>query len=454
MRRKTTQEFIEQAEKLYPGKYSYKNTVYIKNSSLVKIHCNLHNLDFEQSPANHLNFEGCPECFSNAQRIKFSKTSEQFIKDAQEIHGNKYDYSKTKYKSILEKVEVICPEHGSFFVYPTNHLRGCDCQKCGYNKIAGGYFNKFFQKYPEKKNEPAVIYFYKFERLDGTYFYKLGISTKIKYRYSDKQYKAFKISIIWEENMSLFQTWNYENILTKLWENYHYTPPESFNGKTECYSKEFSKPNFINIFDHEWEKKKEIIISRFNIKNQINQNIIQKIPARKTTIKIINKTEAYNFLEQTHIQGSVNCSIAIGLYFKEKLVSIMTFGKPRYSKYDWELLRFSSALNTIVVGGASRLFHFFTNEFHPKNVISYSDNRWNKGNIYETIGMKFLHNSDPNYWYIKDDKIYSRIKCQKHKLPKLLENFNPNQTELQNMTNNGFKKVIDNGNSVFLFENS
>lgn len=454
MKRKTTEEFIEQSKKLYPGKYSYNSTNYIKNSILVQIHCNIHNLEFQQSPANHLNFEGCPECFADTQRIRFSKTTEQFIKDAQKIHGIKYDYSETIYTSILEKVKVICPEHGSFYVYPTNHLKGCDCQKCGYNKISGGYFNKFFQKFPEKKNDLAIIYFYKFERSDGTYFYKLGISTKIKYRYSDKQYKSFKISIIWEETMTLFQAWNYENILTKLWKKYHYTPPEVFNGKTECYSKEFPKPNFINIFDHEWENKKDIVISRFNIKNQINPNIIQKIFARKTTIKIIDKNDAYKFLEQTHIQGSINCSIALGLYFNNILVSIMTFGKPRYSKYEWELLRFSSALNTIVIGGASKLFHFFINEIHPKNIISYSDNRWNKGNIYETIGMKFHHKSNPNYWYIKDDKIYSRIKCQKYKLHKLLKNFDKNQTELQNMMNNGFKKIIDNGNSVFLFEST
>jgi len=54
--------------------------------------------------------------------------------------------------------------------------------------------------------------------------------------------------------------------------------------------------------------------------------------------------------------------------------------------------------------------------------------------------MKFHHKSNPNYWYIKDDKIYSRIKCQKYKLHKLLKNFDKNQTELQNMMNNGFKK--------------
>ena len=95
MRHKTTVEFVDESKKLYPGKYSYNSTFYTKNYEPVTIHCNIHNLDFTQRPANHLNFEGCPKCFSDAQRIKFTKTQETFIQEAQAKHGNKYDYSKT-----------------------------------------------------------------------------------------------------------------------------------------------------------------------------------------------------------------------------------------------------------------------------------------------------------------------------------------------------------------------
>ena len=275
----------------------------------------------------------------------------------------------------------------------------------------------------------------------------------MKYRYSSKQYEQFLIIPLWEEKLSLFQAWNYENILSKLLKNYRYIPSESFNGKTECYCKEIPKPNFINIFDHEWENKKDIILSRFNIKNRIDTSLITKIPARKTIIKLLTSKESKIFLEKNHIQGNINCKVSLGLFFGEELVAVMTFGKPRYnSSFEWELIRFSNKLNTIVMGGASKLFKFFVIHYNPKNIISYSDNKWNKGEIYSTIGMKFSHTTVPNYWYIKGNQIFSRIKCQKSKLGKLFnQKININETESEIMLSNGFQKIYDSGNDVYVY---
>jgi transposase-like protein len=58
-------------------------------------------------------------------------TTEEFVKKAELVHGNKYDYSTTEYKSGSENVEVFCKEHGSFPIKPIEHLRGHGCQKCG-----------------------------------------------------------------------------------------------------------------------------------------------------------------------------------------------------------------------------------------------------------------------------------------------------------------------------------
>ena len=40
---------------------------------------------------------------------------EKMLKRCNEIHQNKYDYSKVKYINSNTKIEIICPEHGSFF---------------------------------------------------------------------------------------------------------------------------------------------------------------------------------------------------------------------------------------------------------------------------------------------------------------------------------------------------
>lgn len=58
-------------------------------------------------------------------------TTEEFVKRARVVHGDKYDYSKTNYMGALKNVCIICPEHGEFWQTPSNHLRGNGCPKCG-----------------------------------------------------------------------------------------------------------------------------------------------------------------------------------------------------------------------------------------------------------------------------------------------------------------------------------
>jgi len=77
-------------------------------------------------------------------------TTEEFIKKAHEVHGDKYDYSKVEYKNSSTKVCVICPEHGEFWQISRNHLRGQSCPKCSHKKSqknANRHKKLFFQKY-------------------------------------------------------------------------------------------------------------------------------------------------------------------------------------------------------------------------------------------------------------------------------------------------------------------
>ncbi len=57
-------------------------------------------------------------------------TTEEFIKKARAVHGDRYDYSKVEYVNAREKVNIICPEHGVFPQSPMNHIRGNGCPKC------------------------------------------------------------------------------------------------------------------------------------------------------------------------------------------------------------------------------------------------------------------------------------------------------------------------------------
>ena len=120
-RKLTTEEFIEKAKKIYP-QYDYSLVDYKDRSTKVKIICPIHGT-FEQLPSNHIHptlKQGCPKCGHSKASKSRLMTTEEFIQKSKEINGNKYDYSKTKLLSMKTKVEIICPEHGSFFQNPDN----------------------------------------------------------------------------------------------------------------------------------------------------------------------------------------------------------------------------------------------------------------------------------------------------------------------------------------------
>ena len=60
------------------------------------------------------------------------KTTEEFIEQAKNVHGDKYDYSKVVYESGQKQVEIICRVHGSFFQRPLDHLHGHNCPHCSH----------------------------------------------------------------------------------------------------------------------------------------------------------------------------------------------------------------------------------------------------------------------------------------------------------------------------------
>ena len=72
----------------------------------------------------------------------------------------------------------------------------------------------------------------------------------------------------------------------------------------------------------------------------------------------------------------------------------MTFCKPRKNlgqktnDNEYELLRFCNKLNTIIIGGANKMFKQFIKDYNPNSVISYADRRWNTGKVYEKMGFE------------------------------------------------------------------
>jgi hypothetical protein len=72
------------------------------------------------------------------------KTTEQFIFEATEIHGYKYDYSLVEYINVKSKVKILCKIHGVFEQTPDMHLSKRGCWYCGGSKKLTN--NEFIQR--------------------------------------------------------------------------------------------------------------------------------------------------------------------------------------------------------------------------------------------------------------------------------------------------------------------
>ena len=130
------EDFIKKAKQVHGDKYDYSSVEYVNNETKVCIVCPKHG-EFWQTPHSHLMGRGCKKCGLEERVKKQSLSTEEFIRRAKEIHGNKYDYSKTEYININEKVCIIChekdefgAEHGEFWQRAEDHLNGFGCKKC------------------------------------------------------------------------------------------------------------------------------------------------------------------------------------------------------------------------------------------------------------------------------------------------------------------------------------
>ncbi|MBO7582532.1 MAG: hypothetical protein J6T20_01920 [Treponema sp.] len=159
----TKEVFISRSTIIHKGRYNYSKINWINTSTKVCIICSIHG-DFWQIPKYHLLGNGCQKCFATPK-----SNTEEFIKKAKAIYGDKYDYSKVEYKGNKEKVCIICPIHGEWWMSPNNHLRGHRCPGCygtpkytteefieKAKKVHGNKYNYSKVKYDGNKNKVCI----------------------------------------------------------------------------------------------------------------------------------------------------------------------------------------------------------------------------------------------------------------------------------------------------------
>lgn len=200
----------------------------------------------------------------------------------------------------------------------------------------------------------------------------------------------------------------------------------------------------LNIFESEYDENKirGILTSKFR-KSDI-------VYARKCSVVELDNESYRAFCEKTHIQGYAPAKVRYGLMYNGELIQVMSFSKPRFNKKcQWEIIRECSTKG--VVDGKDRLFKHFIKLNDPQSIISYCDKRYFSGESYLRLGMKEQADSPMGYVYTNGKETLSRVQCQKHKLSKLLNNFNPEMSEYENMILNGYFRLYDFGQKVFIW---
>lgn len=475
----TTESFIKRSKKIHGDTYKYDKVSKIENSkSKVDIYCKNHGY-FKQSVEGHLKGNGCNKCVMENRKPTISKrTSEDYIRQAVETHGDKYRYGKLIYKNTLEKVTITCPIHGDFNQNPGNHLTGYGCPKCGNASVSNlkkdnqeDFIKKAKDIYSDKYTYENVIYESSKKEVEITckkhgrflrnpYHFLQGgecptcnpsnvskaeieifnfVKRIVNCTQSDKKVLGGRELDIYIPSQKIAIEFNglywHSTKFVSKW--YH------LNKTLDCLEKGV---DLIHIFEDEWNLKQEIVKSR--LKNILGFTAT-RIHGRKCQIREVPTREKSKFLDQNHLQGKVGSKVNLGLYHNDELVSIMTFGGLRKNlgqesiESHWELLRFCNKLDTTVIGGASKLLTYFVKNYQPSNIVSYADRRWSNGGLYENLGFIRKHISQPNYFYFQREVRLPRFKFRKDIL--VTEGFDSTKTERQIMKERGYNRIYDCG---------
>lgn len=169
LRATTIDSFINKARVVHQDRYTYSTSDLIKNNqSKVNIECNIHG-GFRQSVYAHLRGCGCPKCGDISVSKKTTKSLQSFLDSAGAIHNNKYDYSKIVWTNRRSKIDIMCPTHGIFSQLPSSHLRGTGCPECAIDLLrdnSSTFIEKANQVHGEKYDYSKVVYIQNKKKVD------------------------------------------------------------------------------------------------------------------------------------------------------------------------------------------------------------------------------------------------------------------------------------------------
>lgn len=337
---------ILSAQKIHNGKYTYVRESFVSVVDKMTIVCPIHGA-YEMTINNHVhNGAECKECALAKRGESQWKTLDSFIKDAEKVHGNKYDYSKTVCRGGKKKITITCRTHGDFEQNIYSHLRGAGCPKCsksGVSKAETEVFNFVRSICPD-----AV-------QSDRTTIGPLELDVVVPSRNLAIEFNGLY--------------WHDERTKDK---KYHIT---------KRHRVEAAGYRLISIREDVWNERRE------QVENIIRNALgvaSDKVFARKCNIVEVSTSEAKAFMEKHHVQGFRGATVHYGLQHDDTLVAVISLTNWQ-KKNEWELVRYATACN--VPGGLSRLWKHATTVNNIVRAYSYVDRNLFSGSSYANAGF-------------------------------------------------------------------
>lgn len=268
------------------------------------------------------------------------------------------------------------------------------------------------------------------EREIKNFIEELGLKTTSKFLYDG----TFKRSIdIFIEELNIAIEYNglywHSEANKKMYPKYHLE-------KTKLCEKHGVR--LIQVFEHEWLDRKDQVKSF--LRSALGKNEI-RIFARNTEIREVEKKTAKEFLETYHILGECEFNKAFGLYYKDELVAMTTFGLHHWTSGEMILSRFITKTNYNVLGGLSKLVNKAL-DVYKCDIATWIDLRWSNGSNWVKSGWQLVHVLNPDYFYF-DNKTGNIVSKQSRR--KSTVNTPVNMTEHEHALLDKLYRIYDCG---------
>ena len=474
-RRLGHEKFVARARVIHGSEFTYLSEYQGIHKPITVVCSQGHKTSID--PANHLK-HGCKKCGHERRALSQTLTQTEFESKMQDKFGDKFSLI-APYSFMRESIEILCPLHGQSSIVAFEFLDspyGCAkcgvaarpaCQPCSKEEFVtkaktahDGYFYPGEYKKAHTKMQMVCPRGHEFEQTPNNHLQGKGCSL-CSHNYSEphreiEAYLAY-LGVPFESNTRSgippkeLDIWVPEHNLAiefngTYWHSLDGSEPSSAKMKhhakfLSCESKDI---RLLQIDEYDWVNPTRQSIWKSVIASRLGKHT-KRIHARQTEFREIDREAANLFLDANHLQGSTpSTRFCYGIFLEAELVGVITFAY--HEKTMLNLTRLAFPVGTTVVGGANKLFKNALKALPKRDIITFSNNQYSAGSVYQTLGFTKDADLPPSYQWFYKGGIINKRQCRHSRLPALLGGmYDPNLTEHQNMYRAGARCLYDAG---------